>query len=345
MLSLPSIELNLLNITASWRPVPQLNRNDADVTLLSVNPNGVQYPAPSDDPFFPVHTLESVKGLTGKNDTYYVSDNPVNFMGCIDQDQICNPFNGKCTPLSGQEVLLKAIDECDMSDVQKRISERIYFATGNTRMGHIGNILSNAGMSMRAQEKVWGILSAPLPPDQWIREASWWFNIGLAKLQRDMVEYATGPSTLYPGYRIERPDDEIGKRMCNNQKMRSTEKSISFSTLGISIILAIGGIVIFINVFIDTIFDFIQQRFLHRGHYRNQQWILNEALQLQRLAFEGVGMGKWSGTSSFIPVTRLGEQLDPFSNNESKEALISAATTTISRTSSTNSIKTIDERP
>lgn len=335
--------MNLLNTTAFWRPVPQLNRDDADVTLLSVNPNGIQYSGPSDDPLFPVHTLESLKVLSGKNETYYVSDNPVNFMGCIDQDQICNPFNLKCTPLSGHKVLLKAIDQCDMSDVQKRISKRIWLAAANTRMGHVGNLLSNAGMSLRAQEKVWGILSAPLPPHQWMREASWWFNIGLAKHQRTMVEYATGPLTLYPGYRIERPDDEIGKRMCNNQKMRSTEKSISFSVLGISVILAIGGIVTCINVFIDTIADFIQRRFLHHGHYRNQQWILNEVLQLQRLAFEGVGMGEWSGTSSSIPVTRLGEQLDPFSNNGSKEALLPAVMTTVSRPSSTDRISTIRE--
>lgn len=243
----------------------------------------------------------------------------MNVMGCIDQDQICNLSKGLCTPIGGSSQLVREIDQIGLNEVQKKIAERMSTAAASERYHAL---IGRDTAALRANEVVTGRLSGSLERDQWMIEASSWFNIGLAKLQQRMVENAAGPSTRYDGYRIEHRNDTIGKAMCYSQKLRSTENSVS-SVLGVSIILGVGSIIIFTNLVLDTVVGFIQHRYLRRGEHRRRQWILDETLQLQRLALQGVRMGSWSGVSSAIPVTKLGELLNSLEFAESQEPLLS----------------------
>jgi hypothetical protein len=80
-----------------WKPDPLLNRTDADVTLMMLNQNAVDYSAPSDDPWMPAHKP------IGSN---WEADHALNLLACLDQYQICNPNKGNdptaCTKLSGE---------------------------------------------------------------------------------------------------------------------------------------------------------------------------------------------------------------------------------------------------
>jgi hypothetical protein len=84
-----------------WEPVSELNRTDADVTLMMLTQNAIGYLARSDDPWMPAHTPVG--------DTW-IGDYLVNLLACIDQYQICNPNKGAgpsaCTKLSGQVPVL-----------------------------------------------------------------------------------------------------------------------------------------------------------------------------------------------------------------------------------------------
>ena len=287
-----------------WDPLPELNRTDADVVLIMVAANSVSYQAPLDDPFFPV--IETNLG-SGK---YYMSANWINTMGCTEQHQFCNPLDGRCTDLMGTTLLIEGDDAIGLNPVQESIRKRIGFAA--LKSGIHYQLLSRGANALRAQETVSGADQTPLSPNQWTIEALSWFSVSLASLQKQTVEYATGPAATVLGLRQQVPPDEIGRAMCSSQKVRATDGSISFSVLGVSIILVFGTAIILTSLCVDSVVGWIQHRVLHRGVHRRLQWILDETLQLQRLAFEEVGMGTWSGTTASVPVTRAGELLGGF---------------------------------
>lgn len=137
-------------------------------------------------------------------------------------------------------------------------------------------------------------------------EVESWFATGLARLQQSVVQYAAGPPNVVEGAYISKPTDPISQMMCDNQRVRSTNNAINFSTLGIVIILVIGGLLITTSLILDTLVGFIQRKW-NMHDYQRVQWALDEKLQLQRLAYEEAGMGTWSGGTSVVPVIKFGE--------------------------------------
>lgn len=93
---------------------------------------------------------------------------------------------------------------------------------------------------------------------------------------------------------------------CINQKIKSTAYT-SFSVLGLSITIIIGGLIIVVSNFIDPLWTFLDRR--KRYTYQRLEWSLNETLQLQRMAHEELGLGTWSRTASRVPVTENNEKL------------------------------------
>lgn len=276
-----------------------------------VAPNGIQFAAPSDDPFFPAHEEVTLQATLKENTTTYLSDTWVNAMGCTEQYQFCNPVNGRCTPLRGSDgLLIRDLADTGMNEFQ--LGARIVIGL-SLRVSQLSFIVDpREENALRVQDTVNSQIQAPIPSNQWTIEASSWFDAGLALLQSGLVEYATGPTSKPSGSWISRANDTISRAMCRNQKVRATDGSISFSLLGTGIILVLGGAIIVTNLVLDVVVGFIQHRVLHRGEYRRLQWILDDTLQLQRLAYEEAGMGTWSGTTSAVPTTLPGELLGGF---------------------------------
>lgn len=52
-----------------------------------------------------------------------------------------------------------------------------------------------------------------------------------------------------------------------------------------------------------------QTRISKRGEYRYLEWTSNGTLQLQRLAYQGIKSGKWSGYTDEVPITESGALL------------------------------------
>ena len=138
-------------------------------------------------------------------------------------------------------------------------------------------------------------------------EVKSWFDTGLARLQSHMVEYAAGPQNTLEGSYVQKFNGLISQSMCRNQKVRSTGGTINFSVLGLALVLIVCSALILTNLALETMVGFIQRK-CRTGAYRHLQWIVDEKLQLQRMAFEAAGMGTWSGGDAAVPVTRLGEK-------------------------------------
>lgn len=138
-----------------------------------------------------------------------------------------------------------------------------------------------------ASETVYSFLQSPLPNNQWAFELSSWFQVGLASIQQSVLEYATGPIDLGQTGAIVRPNasDTLGKRLCTSQSIRNSGQVQSFSILGMSLILGLGGLILIISWTMESAVGAIQRRLAHGGEEGGLVWIRDEKLEI--LAEEG----------------------------------------------------------
>jgi hypothetical protein len=136
--------------------------------------------------------------------------------------------------------------------------------------------------ALRAQETVTDLQQAPLPNDQWVVEVSNRFNNGLARLQRGIVELCHRSHERHSSLTVYVLNDVVSKAMCYSQKITDPQGTISFSVLGVAIILTVGGFIIATSLVLDTVVGWLQSRF-KKGEYARLNWILDDKLQLQRL--------------------------------------------------------------
>ena len=73
-----------------------------------------------------------------------------------------------------------------------------------------------------------------------------------------------------------------------------------------SIILAVGTFLIILNLVIETIVSRVQKK-KQWGDYRRVRWVMDDKMQLQRMAFEEAGMGQWTKLTESVPVTEPGQ--------------------------------------
>ncbi|KAL8719745.1 MAG: hypothetical protein Q9225_003289 [Loekoesia sp. 1 TL-2023] len=290
----------------TWIPISQLNRTDADVTLMFLAPNEVQYLLPVTDPLFTATLPGIVLPSTDGNITYYSPDYTVSVLGCTEQYQCCNPTNAKCTSLSGSDIMSREVGSIGLNGAQGATFQSLSYALVTQSIYY--SVSSRGASALRASDTLSGstFTQIGLPPTQWMTEVWSWFEVSMAKLQQLIVNYATGPSNVPEGTFLYKPSTSDETELCKRQKVRSPDGYISFSVLGIVIILVVGGLLIVINLVLDAIVGFLRRSLRWQDHKR-LQWAMDEKLQLQRLAYQGVGQGTWSGAENFVPVTRRGE--------------------------------------
>lgn len=134
---------------------------------------------------------------------------------------------------------------------------------------------------------MYSFLQSPLPDDQWVVELSSWFQVGLASIQQSVLEYATGPFDLGQTGVIVRPNasDELGQRLCKSQSIRNSGQVQSFSILGMTLIFALGGLIIIISLTMESTVGAMQRRWAQGGEDRMLVWKRDEKLEI--LAEEG----------------------------------------------------------
>lgn len=191
---------------------------------------------------FRTHSLAPTSLIFSKNPsnnntnlTVYDSDDYVNVLGCIDQRQYCNPNNDKCTPLMGSENNIEAIAALNLSGNQLAIAARV--VPYQLMLSMFYCVSGRGSEALRASESVFELSQVSLPRDQWMIEVSSWFAITIANIQEIPIRWATGPSYVPAGSRLERPSHPEEIHLCNSQIILSPGGTTSFSVLGIGIIL------------------------------------------------------------------------------------------------------------
>lgn len=76
----------------------------------------------------------------------------------------------------------------------------------------------------------------------------------------------------------------------------------SFNLFGLCFTYICGLIIVIVAFSLDPFLDSLSDRF-RCGAYSYLEWVSTETLQMQRMAFQGVQSGTWSGSKSSIPIT------------------------------------------
>ncbi|KAJ9641716.1 uncharacterized protein PV06_03738 [Exophiala oligosperma] len=301
----------------TWRPIPELARTDADVTVFYLAQNNVLYANPVDDPFFSAHQARTTPFGTNRDAltevTMYAFDSWIDAMGCIDQHQICNPSprnasSQVCTPLtalSGVEeaMIANSTDEdsshLSMNPYQLSTAIRIFEAVDGWAIFDVVN--AGGAAALKANDVLVGLSSPGLPIDQWVTETSTWFAQTLAAVQSVIVQYATGPGTTQG--EVVSPTTKYDAAGCNNQLVFSSGAYQNFSVLGIAIVVALSGLIILLSFVLRPITNLL----LYRGNARRWHrhlWLMEDKLQLQRLAYQGGGDRQgWDNVHGTIPIS------------------------------------------
>ncbi|KAI4269529.1 MAG: hypothetical protein L6R38_007434 [Xanthoria sp. 2 TBL-2021] len=305
---LTSLAASAGSVHEGWKPIPALLRTDGDLSMFFLTPNSVSYHEPVIDPFYAATSTFQIT-VGGRNTTYYQSDFFVNVMACVDQHQFCNPSTDQCTPLTGALALASAnsaISRLNLNFAQYFTALMIDLHL--VELSTYNSVRSRGANALRASDTLNDNLQVGLPNTQWITEISSWFGISMAKLQQKVVQHATGPSFIPDSYDLIKPQTAVEKNLCNNQIIRKTSGTTSFSVLGVAIILIVGTILIITSWTLDTCMRSIRGK-KGSSQHKSLQWIVDEKLQLQRLAYEEAGQGHWREGASTVPLTERDDKI------------------------------------
>jgi hypothetical protein len=203
------------------------------------------FEAPSEDLWFPAHQPIQLfvegSGVVNGNMSNYAPDNPVSVLACLEQVQLCNPSliqnpkNGQsasishCTPSNSfTNITYADLDYMFTTERQKKIASAL---VPLLQRSTFANTMTST--QLLAESLVVPLSdSLPLAPDQWILETKNMYRIGLATVQRLMVDFITGPSAPYSNYvpKNQADNDTELDWLCRNQIIRRNDYS-NFSSL------------------------------------------------------------------------------------------------------------------
>ncbi|KAL9624424.1 MAG: hypothetical protein Q9160_001387 [Pyrenula sp. 1 TL-2023] len=310
-------------------PIAELQSNIQDFMIVFVSANDIRYLEPVDDdlfsahePGFPLNTANT--GLNSTPVPTFISDKPATVLGCAIQHQFCNPSTNECSALTNLDEASKEAESLWSGPSQAQILHSWY--SMHSGLGHeLRNVLESLGSNaLLAREALSSGMHGTLPPDQWQQEVLHWHDISMARMQRAVIEMATGPFDASMDKFVEKLPDAAAKQFCQNQKIRSTSHT-SFSVLGLSLTLCLGGLIVLLSYAAEPALH-LAQRWRRVAIYHRLEWISNETLQLHRMAHEGIGSGgKWSNATASVPITENGQPLAMLNVNNETHPLLDRA--------------------
>ncbi|KAH3944986.1 hypothetical protein HBI56_057610 [Parastagonospora nodorum] len=278
----------------SWIPIPELNRTDADIELLFLRQvNGMQYAEPVTDPWF-----ESTVPITSeymdqpgqyKNVTVFGSEYPINAVGCARQFQWCDTSTGSnptCTELTGLQPAITQSRKIFKSTKQRVTLERLIYIL-NWGMGFEAIVGAMAG-NVLLMNKYGNYRTASPRPDQWIQELSHMFGTLLTNWQIRNYRYTGGYQSSIDIEPIIGAPFANETWMCDAQLVRREDYQ-SLSVLGLALICAIGGLIVIINLSLDSIVGWYQKKYKTREH-ATAEWEMLQAEALQRQLYKSHGV-------------------------------------------------------
>ncbi|KAE8453974.1 hypothetical protein EG329_007750 [Mollisiaceae sp. DMI_Dod_QoI] len=287
-----------------FEPIESLQSPNVTLTLIFASYYGT-YIAPSEDLWLAAHRKiptyqEESGGATGADIDQYSFDNPISVLACEEQLQFCNPARSTsdegCSPSMSVNDMVMWIGGGMLEtifDTERQILTAEAIMMEPASRSTFYDVVKSLESPLLADALAAEGESLPPAPDQWILEASHWFSISLANMQRLLVDYATGPPSQFLRFvpQNQAEGDPTMAWLCSNQMIRRND-FINFSTLAISLIFGFGTIIILSSFWTEMIVGWMRSR-RQRGEWRQRAWWSEETLQLQMKAFIGMGITGW----------------------------------------------------
>ncbi|KAF7516698.1 hypothetical protein G7054_g14048 [Neopestalotiopsis clavispora] len=286
--------------SSSFIPIPELIRNDGDVTIIFLSGNGVYFWDPVDDDWY--RATVKAKNLTstqsnGKRQAYRPVD-AASPLGCVEQWQWCKPTSKdgrRCGSLASRlDALSDASPLFNISGDVWQLSERPYSnsstasrfiwsaligSTGQNTVNWAVKELKTSGLASRSSS--YNGIQYALPKNQWHLDVQGWWNTILARTQAEMVNVAVGHT---------------------DSAMRNTSWLPNNHLFGLYFTYITGALIVIISYILEPVIGYLHSSFEYH-QYKHLEWTTNETLQLHRLAHEGTGLGTWSGCTGATPTT------------------------------------------
>jgi hypothetical protein len=300
---------------SQFRPIPQLNVSDADVMLVFLSFNKA-YESAVNDPWFSAQKAGPFpprNGVTTTNGTIFTRERPVTTLGCTERHQICTGTNSssstptKCTPLMGWNQMSANPDgvvSLNLTARQDVTYGRVFQSAVDSMFFSVLRGLRQRDPPLLARRSIQGLVSLGLPDNQWQLETEYWHSLAMANLQRAVVGYGTGQFAAKTDY-INITASPEQAWLCQNLIIRGTVYQ-SFSFLGLILLFVFGFVVIIAGM---TVEDGVAlwRKWPRPGSFRQNMWVMNDMLEMFRLACEGKGQGVWSHSSNNIPISGPGQ--------------------------------------
>ncbi|KAI1772237.1 hypothetical protein F4818DRAFT_454108 [Hypoxylon cercidicola] len=299
------------NLT-TFSPIPEINRSTGDGTLCFISSNAFLFVEPCDDPVFATH----VPHYDATDDrTYYLGDRVTGVLGCLEQYQWCNPATKACT-------LIGSLGDANDEVARVLTPNAMQTATVDmlvlilSSLANIPFLGSEVTENLIANQKVNGQIQFPLPKNQWQVEVQAWHGIVMKLLQEGILRWVIGPSNPILQAHLLPPTFPDQAALCHLHRIQPGAGAgvANVSNFGFFFVLSVGTIVIVLSLFVDEIAGLLG-RFSQTVRVKQRAWVEDDALQLQRIAYEadaraqeeatGHGPGLvWTGRDEDLPVVQ-----------------------------------------
>ncbi|KAI0527848.1 hypothetical protein F5B22DRAFT_582560 [Xylaria bambusicola] len=304
--------------SSDFVPIPELIRADADVDLIFLQGNGVIFLEPVHDPWYraTVPGQNYRDSLTSGIWPTWRTEEAASPLGCTVQLQLCNtglPEGSRCGPLASESDAYEGALELfgvsangtakDINGVRFNWFWDEYWMSPGTILAELGR------QALISTQTLNNGIQTTLPDNQWQLDVTNWWEGSLASYQMAAVKQATGPNDPSLDSFVLGPNGTSQEKLCHSQMILSTDY-ISFSVFGLSFIFVVGVLIVIVSFILEPIFDCLKRR---RGYnpYKLLEWQTGWTLQIQRLSYQGFGMGTWTHSTDSIPLTQADEILEP----------------------------------
>ncbi|RSL59383.1 hypothetical protein CEP54_007295 [Fusarium duplospermum] len=265
-------------VTAYYIPLNATNTTSQNHSLLLSDPlprgfhgpsivllegRGVTFHEESDDPLWSVHTKVKYGNgtLAGVNldeaPVMYRMDSDLNIIGCDERIQICHRSTNRCLPWSGLMPEFKAteLDDRAAVDVETVLDINIPLMIVTPLLDKTSipdGIAGRGGSSLRASRTLYGGRQLRLEPEQWKTELTYWFGLGMARLQLDIYKTIERHDGLNVDGAMnvwaDLPSGSMQEMLCGKIKFRSPNHT-SLSFTGVIVVVVVSSVLIALSFF------------------------------------------------------------------------------------------------
>ncbi|KAF2680250.1 hypothetical protein K458DRAFT_312414 [Lentithecium fluviatile CBS 122367] len=274
-------------------PLPEMQRDDADVAIIAVWLNDVSYEQPVEDPLFTAH--RSFTYIVGGGYPNYTRFDPDFYAGAI----------GCAVQLTGSPLEVGANDYPNASPVQLSMLQLL-----RTMIRLVTITTGPLSGSLQAGNTVQRGFSPGLPTDQWIKEVIGWESLVWTGYQTILSASVIGPKVFdeYADEYRDIPTSAGDKNLCHALKMRKSGGFANVNIFALVFVTTFATIITLFNLSVLRFFIFLS-RFRQALAPRIDRWVQDGIFQLQRRAFEAHDEGQWTDLEKEIPITRERELL------------------------------------